>query len=140
MKNIHHLDFFFELHSVGGRINKQVDRNLSTIHGVGLSELMVMRQLSFAPKQTLSRIELANSIGLSASGVTRLLNPMEKIGLVKKEANARDARVSLVKLSRAGKTIYQEALATCEDSVGSMINGIPEQSINTATELLGKLK
>lgn len=48
------------------------------------------------------RIDLADSVGLSPSAVTRLLAPMEKPGLVEKEANPRDARVSLVKLSTAG--------------------------------------
>jgi DNA-binding MarR family transcriptional regulator len=61
------------------------------------------------PDQKMRRIDLAEKIGLSPSEITRLLNPMEKISLIEKEDNPRDARVSLVALSNAGKRVYEEA-------------------------------
>ena len=55
-----------------------------------------MSALNEASTHSLKRIDLAEQVGLSASGVTRMLLPMEKIGLISKEEGARDARVSLV--------------------------------------------
>ena len=89
-------------------LSKRLEHQLS-IHGISFTEFLVMHHLSISPTYSLRRIELAEKVNLSASGVTRLLQPMEKIGLVEKEANKRDARVSLVKLSETGKTIYAEA-------------------------------
>ncbi len=80
-----------------------------TPHGLSFTEYLVLRQLASAPQKRLRRIDLADTIGLSASGVTRLLNPMEKVGLVKKEAAPRDARVSLVGLTPTGEQIYRES-------------------------------
>ncbi len=80
---------------------KKIDRHLS-VHGIAFSEFMVMYHISLAPQQTIRRIDLAQEVGMSASGITRLLNPMEKIKLIEKEVNPRDARVSFVRLSNAG--------------------------------------
>jgi len=49
-----------------------LDSQLS-IHGISFTELMVTYKLSTAPNLTMRRIELAESISLSASAVTRLL-------------------------------------------------------------------
>ena len=72
------------------------------------------------------RIELAESVGLTASGVTRLLLPMEKIRLIEKERNPRDARVSLVKLSATGQQILSEAQLTFEHVAEEMLGAITE--------------
>lgn len=95
-----------ELHS---KIQKRIGGALS-IHGIGLSEFLVLNQLYNDVNQKMRRSDLAERVGLSPSGITRLINPMEKIGLVIKEGNPRDARVSLVTLSDSGKKIYEEAL------------------------------
>ena len=90
------------------RLIKRIESQLG-IHGISFSEYMIMYALDSAPRQTMRRIELAEAVGLTASGVTRLLAPMEKIKLVEKEANPRDARVSLVKLSIPGKSLFEDA-------------------------------
>ena len=59
------------------RLLKRVDQYLS-VHGISFSEFLVLYHLSQAPNMTMRRIDLAECIGLTASGVTRLLNPMEK--------------------------------------------------------------
>ncbi len=91
-----------------GKVQKRMGGALS-VHGIGVTEYLVLNQLYMSPTQKMRRTDLAERIGLSQSGITRLINPMEKIGLVKKEENPRDARVSLVTLSAAGKRIYKDA-------------------------------
>ncbi|WP_413666615.1 MarR family winged helix-turn-helix transcriptional regulator [Mucilaginibacter sp. Mucisp86] len=81
-----------------------------TVHGIGFNDFLILHLLQQAPGGQLRRTELAEKIGLTASGITRLLLPMEKTGLVTRGANERDARVSYAKLTHAGKTIYEEAL------------------------------
>jgi DNA-binding MarR family transcriptional regulator len=67
------------------------------------------------------RVDLAEKVGLTASGVTRLLNPMEKIGLVDKTASSHDARVSLVALSKAGRRMLEDAGVTVDDAARSLL-------------------
>jgi DNA-binding MarR family transcriptional regulator len=79
-----------------------------------LNEFIILGELSQAEGK-LRRIDLAERIGLTASGVTRLLLPMEKIGLVRREANKDDARSSLVVLASGGKRKLEEALTRAEE-------------------------
>jgi DNA-binding MarR family transcriptional regulator len=84
------------------------------LEGLGFSEFVILHHLSLAPQEQMRRIDLAEKLGLTASGVTRLLLPMEKLGLVTKEKHLRDARVSLVKITKAGKRNLQESLPYAE--------------------------
>jgi len=120
------------------KIQKRVESQLS-IHGISLTEFMVMFQLSIAPSKTMRRIELAEKVGLSASGVTRLIAPMVKMHLVQKEANPRDARYSLVKLSDAGEQLFNDALVSFEQSSESLIKPIEGKELTQLTNLTEKL-
>lgn len=102
---------FLKLIQFSGDALKRMDSNLS-IHGISFTEYQVLHHLSLSPTSTLPRIELARSVGLTASGVTRMLAPMEKMGLIEKESNPRDARMSLVKLSESGWSIYSDTSTT----------------------------
>ena len=89
------------------KIQKRLSAALS-VYGTGLSGYLVLNQLYVATNQKRRRSNLAEHVGLSPFGVTWLLNPIEKMGLIEKSNNPRDARVSLVALSEAGKKITEE--------------------------------
>ena len=120
------------LHS---KIQKRIGGALS-VHGVGLSEYLVLHQLFVAPNQTMRRVDLAEQVGLSPSGITRLLNPMEKIGLIEKEHNPRDARVSLVALSIAGKRVYEEAKISFQHASTTLFEPLDSKRLVRFSELL----
>ncbi|MFK7958874.1 MAG: MarR family winged helix-turn-helix transcriptional regulator [Lysobacterales bacterium] len=123
-------------------LNNKIQKTLSSalsVHGVGVSEFLVLRQLQGAPSQTMRRIDLAQAVGLSASGVTRLLNPMEKLGLVQKEQSPRDARVSLVSLSKAGKRVGRELDVTFANTAKHLLAPMSVENRKTLFDLIGKL-
>ncbi|GAA0410710.1 hypothetical protein GCM10009133_19020 [Cocleimonas flava] len=120
------------------KLQKGVEGQLS-LHGISFTEFMIMHQLMQAPNHTLRRIELADQISITASGVTRVLAPMEKIKLVEKQANPRDARVSLVKLTEAGERIYTEALVSFEHSAESLMSNVSAGQLDEMLKLSGKL-
>jgi len=94
--------------------SKKIDNKLG-IHGINYTEFLVMLHLHSQHDKQARRADLAENIGLTASGITRLLTPMEKIGLVRKEKNARDARVSLVKLTAAGERVLSESMISINE-------------------------
>lgn len=108
-------------------------------HGISFTEFLIMNCLSDASSRTARRIDLANEIGLSASGVTRLLGPMEKNKLIEKEVNPRDARVSLVKLTEVGLRIYDECSRVFEHRAKSLTSKLSETQLMKLTELSSKL-
>jgi DNA-binding MarR family transcriptional regulator len=78
----------------------------------------MLMHLDHAPRQRLPRVELAKRMHVSASTVTRMAAPMEKIGLLRKEADDRDARLAFVVLTKAGQTRLTEAKATFAKRAG----------------------
>lgn len=80
------------------------------LDGIGFNEFVILFHLNQAPDKKIRRIDLAEKMGLTASGVTRILAPMEKIGLIKKETAARDARISYVAITSSGKRNLTETL------------------------------
>lgn len=115
------LKFFLNLNTVQLITAKRFDSKLNS-HGISLNDFMILYHVGEAPDEKLRRTDLAEKIGLTASGITRILTPLEKLGLVRKEANSRDARVSYVKLAPAGKRILNEAIATAESTTEQILN------------------
>lgn len=101
-----------------------------SVHGLGFSDLLVLHALMNAPKEKLRRIDLAVQIGLTASGVTRMLLPMEKNGWVTREVSERDARIGFAVLTPAGKRLYKDAVKTAERIATDII---PEQQLTDGT-------
>jgi len=110
------------------KVSKRMDQMMS-LHGISFTEFTIMHQLNQALGSTMRRIDLAESVGLTASGITRLLAPMEKIGLVEKESNPRDARVSLVKLSQSGQTFYEEASETLGHGAEAFLEPLTDKQV-----------
>lgn len=121
-----------------GQVLKTLESALS-YHGISFTEWLVMHRLRQASDYSLKRASLANSIGVTASGVTRLLQPMEKVGWVEKIANKRDARVSLVRLSTAGQRVYEDTTKSIEYSAEKVTNMMNQQQIEQCTGLVSSL-
>ena len=94
------MELFLNLAKTQAMLSRRFDNSLG---GLGFNEFIILYHLSQAPDQKLSRITLSEKLGLTASGITRILLPMEKIGLVGKETHIHDARISLVLLAPGGK-------------------------------------
>ena len=121
------------------RISSRVDHSLGAVHGIGYVEFMVLQQLAQSPAGQMRRVDLANAIGRTASGVTRLLKPMEKIGLVQRGSSERDARVSLVALSAAGREKLEDALLTVNDLAERLTRPVGDSQLDSAAGFLATL-
>ena len=129
------LKFFLNLNVVQVIMAKKFDSRLSS-HGVSLNDFMILYHIAEAPEEKLRRTDLAEKIGLTASGITRMLLPLEKLGLVRREANSRDARVSYVKLAPAGKRILNDAIATAEATTEQILNASKTKKLDEIFKLL----
>jgi DNA-binding MarR family transcriptional regulator len=127
------LKFFLNLSKVQTILYRRFEGQLG---GLGASEFVILFHLSQAPAETLRRVDLAEKIGLTASAVTRLLLPMEKIGLVKKEMNERDARSSLVVLATGGKRKLSEAIDRAELFCNDILNPLQTKELESLSKLM----
>jgi DNA-binding MarR family transcriptional regulator len=85
------------------------------------------------------RIELAERVGISASGITGLIAPMEKMHIVEKEANPRDARQSLVKLSATGQELYKDTSVSFEHCTQALMGNLTAIEIEKLLRLTTKI-
>lgn len=110
-----------------------------SVHGIGFTDFMILYLLYQAPGERLRRIDLAEKVGLTASGITRMLLPMEKTGLVAREASERDARVSYATLTPAGRRVYEEARETANAIAKEIVPAdiTRNQSLTALFKLLG---
>jgi DNA-binding MarR family transcriptional regulator len=121
-------------------LTRELSSRLEALHELTLSDFDVLIQLYYAEGRRMRRIDIARSVLLSASGITRLLDGLEGCGLVEKERCASDARVTYAVLTPAGVKKIEEAreshLADIEELFGSQFS--PEEREQLA-ELLGRL-
>ena len=112
----------------------------SAVHGISVNEFLLLLHLEKAPRNRLARVELAKRMRLSASTVTRMAAPMEKIGLVDREADERDARTVFVVLTLAGQSKLEESMATFAKQAGYLFQDrwSPKELENLSI-LLGRL-
>ncbi len=103
------LPFLFSLY----RANAVMTRRLAG-HGLDFNDFMVLYFLNQAEDRQLRRIDLAQKLGLTPSGATRLLLPLEKIGLVRRDTQEADSRARLAVLTPAGEDLLKDATATLE--------------------------
>ena len=129
------LNFILNLSKAQAVISRKFDAKLSA-YGMGSNDFIILYTLNQAHGEKLRRIDLAAQIGLTASGVTRMLAPMEKIGLVSRETNERDARVSYVVLAPGGKRLLQEALSTAENAASDLFSKAKIKGIDKLTQSL----
>lgn len=123
------LQFIIDMSKVQAVVSRRFDGGLL---GLGLSEFMILLQLSQAEGETMRRVDLAEKVGLTPSGVTRLLLPMAKIGLVKKQTNSQDARVSLVTLAPSGKRMLQESVERAGFMADDLLKPVPGKRLTEA--------
>src|SRR5215210_560697 len=109
------LETILSLARARSQVVRELDHDLGAFHGLSLSDLALLLELRSAPEQRLRRVDLANQLGITPSGVARQLAPLERIGLVGRESNARDARLALVVLTDAGGRLADDALPSAEE-------------------------
>ena len=94
------------------RIVRALDTELEREHGLPLSSYDVLIQLSLAPDRRLRMFELADAIVLSRSGLTRLVDRLERAGLVERERGEVDPRQMYARLTDRGSEVLAEATPT----------------------------
>ena len=107
------------------RIQKRLDSSLGAIRGVSLAEYRLLRALADAPNAWASRVDLAHAVGLTPSGVTRALRPLEKLGLISTAKSKRDARLALASLTPAGQELVDDASAVVNDQMHLILERSP---------------
>ena len=118
---------------------RRFDSSLGSVHGISFGDFQLLDHLNRAAGGRLRRVDLAERLGLTASGVTRALLPLEKIGLVARETDPRDARVGYAAITPVGKELVVNATATTNLISGDLLQGVAATDLDAMSALLGQL-
>jgi DNA-binding MarR family transcriptional regulator len=98
-------------------LTRRFSADLQATHGLTLNAYEVLLHLAHAPERRMRRVDLAGSVLLTASGITRLLDGLERAGYVDRAADENDARVTYAVLTDAG---YEKLRAAAPTHVGGI--------------------
>jgi len=119
---------------------RTLEAGLQAAHGLTVVGYEALLLLSEAEEQAIRRIDLARGLGLTASGVTRLLDGLERDGLVEKRTCASDARVTYAALTAAGAQRLEQASCSHVGSVRALFEErYTEEELETLATLLARL-
>jgi DNA-binding MarR family transcriptional regulator len=133
----HRLDAWVGYLRSHAAITRQLNVDLLNGHGLTLNDYEVLLHLAGAEDGMMRRVDLAESVLLTASGITRLLDGLERAGYVEKARCESDARVSYAKLTDTGRDKLREASRTHLAGIDELFTG--RYSEEELVELAGYL-
>jgi DNA-binding MarR family transcriptional regulator len=98
-------------------LTRELDAELTREHDLPLSSYEVLLFLADAEDGRMRMSELADSVLLSRSGLTRLVDRLERQGLLKRERCESDARGLFAEITPEGRRVFDAARQTHLDGV-----------------------
>ena len=121
-------------------VTRALSAELLAEHGLTINDYEVLLHLAKAPDGQLRRVDLADRVLLTASGITRLLEGLERSGLMARAACESDGRVTYARLTDAGRERLRAAGATHVAGIRRLFSDrYTEEELATLAELLGRL-
>ena len=121
-------------------LTRRLSADLVAEHGLTINDYEVLLHLSRAPEFALRRVDLAERVVLTASGITRLLEGLERAGYVERGDCPTDRRVVYARLTPAGREKLREAAGTHLAGIRSLFTErFEEDELESLASLLGRL-
>jgi DNA-binding MarR family transcriptional regulator len=107
----------------------RVDARLRKSHDLPFAFFEPLLFISRAPRSSMRVGDLARALRLTVGGTSKLVDRIERAGLITREPDPDDRRASRAALTTAGKRKLTTALKSYEAEVGSILGGVlsPEE-------------
>ena len=119
---------------------RTLSAQLQAEFGLTINGYEALLRLARADDGRMRRVDLANELLLTASGVTRLLDGLERAGYVAKASCESDARVTYAVLTDAGRKRFDEASRAHVAAIRELFEArFDDEELETLASLLGRL-
>jgi DNA-binding MarR family transcriptional regulator len=119
---------------------RRFNRELMASHGLTINDFEVLMHLANADDGRLRRVDLAERVLLTASGITRLLDGLERSKLVCKASCAADARVTYAEITSRGRALLSAARESHVEGVRALFaERFSPEELQELTGLLERL-
>jgi DNA-binding MarR family transcriptional regulator len=117
-----------------------LEQDLQTHHKIAIGSYDVLVQLAEAPESRLRMSELAEAVLLSRSGLTRLVDRMQRDGLVARAPDPDDARGLFTVLTEHGRNALRDAASVHLAGISRLVfDRISEAELYQLLGLMRKL-
>jgi len=121
-------------------LRRTLNAQLQADHELAINDYEALLLLSRAEDRRLRRVDLAEGLQLTASGVTRLLDGLEDQGWVEKGPCESDARVTYAVLTEAGAGKLEQASCSHVAAIQSLFEErYSDGELAMLSDLLGRL-
>src|SRR3954449_4031830 len=121
-------------------LSRELSARLVTDHGLTINDYEALLHLAHADEHGMKRVDLAERLLLTPSGVTRLLDGLERDGWVRKGSCDSDARVTYAVLTDEGRERFESAGRTHIAQIRELIEDqFSPEELETLVDLLGRL-
>lgn len=100
--------------------------------------LMVVKHIG--KNNGLSQAEIGNNLYVSAANITKLIDGLEKSGLVVREASSRDRRINLIKISEKGSKLLDQVWIKHTKALGAILETFSTSNKDKLKRLLEKFR
>ena len=134
------VDAFARLLRAHAALTKELSARLLADHGLSITDYQCLLALAHAEDGAMRRVDLAEQLMLTPSGVTRLLDGLERDGWVTKGNCSSDARVTYAVLTDEGRERLESAGRSHVAQVRELLEQqLSPEELETLVELLGRL-
>jgi DNA-binding MarR family transcriptional regulator len=131
---------WWKLMAAHAHLAQRVGRDLAAATALPFGSYNVLRLLHEATGGRLRLSELARAVHLTRGGVTRLVNRLEKAGLLRREGHARDRRGSFAVLTDRGREEWRRARVVFERTVAEQFGShLSDAEAETLNAVLGRI-
>ena len=119
---------------------RELSAKLLAEHGLTINDYECLLHLSHAEDGSMRRVDLAERLMLTPSGVTRLLDGLERDGWVRKGQCDSDARVTYAVLTDSGRAKLEQASCSHVAAVSQLFGErFDDDELEALASLLGRL-
>lgn len=138
MPTTRQIDFGFQVARIARRLRQAVDAELRAL---GLTEatwrpLVYVRRLGDGVRQK----ELALALSVEGPTLVRLLDNLERRGLIERREDTNDRRARGIHLTRAGRDLAKRAAKVGGDIQGRLLAAVPADELAACQRVLGGIE
>lgn len=119
---LHRIEWLSDLIRVEIRLWDQIDARLREAHDLPLAYFWPLYVIGRSPDERLRVGELATALGFTVGGTSKVVDRIERAGLLRREPDAQDRRASRIALTDVGRRTLAAASATYETEMTTMLD------------------
>jgi DNA-binding MarR family transcriptional regulator len=87
-------------------------------------------------QEGISQQELCNATYRDKPSITRLVDNLEKLNLVKRVASDNDRRINLIYITKQAQKLQEETMALAEETLNEALETVPADKVEVCKEVL----